>query len=207
MFFVVGYSLLDSATITFWRRISMRNVFLFFALLILLLSGCSPSASKATPIISNPGDQKTPAAVSVSAYPVPVETQNVSYPAPEGSTDSSYPAPPVIQTQAPFDGEIVPFKIDQPVKAGMTKVTGTGPKGIPIILLDVTMSSEYIAATVIQENGSFVFEVPPLAAGHRIGITLGDLTNTKWNDTDFSDKGYFGSNAMLVPQIAFTMTR
>jgi len=58
-------------------------------------------------------------------------------------------------------------------------VKGTGPSGVPIRILDVSLVGEEIGSGIIGDDGTFAIEVdPPLVAGHRIGIALGSLEGT-----------------------------
>lgn len=83
-------------------------------------------------------------------------------------------------------------------------MTGSGPRGVPIALLDITFGGQLLALGVIDQNGRFELELEePLEARHRIGITLGDLTGTGWQPGDFSDRKFYGDEALNVPQIGF----
>ncbi len=112
------------------------------------------------------------------------------YPGP----DAAYPNPAVPPTYpVPASAPQGPrFTIDKPVTASDTQVTGTGPAGVPIRLIDVTQSGEVLAITTIRDDGSFSFDVAgKLVAGHRVALVLGDTTGTSFNPTDFiSGPGY-----------------
>jgi len=83
-------------------------------------------------------------------------------------------------------------------------VTGSGPTGVPIVLLDITFGGRLLASGVIDRNGRFELEVgEPLEARHRIGIALGDLTGTGWQPEDFSDEKFYGDEALNVPLVGF----
>lgn len=78
------------------------------------------------------------------------------------------------------------FTIDKPVLTGATEVTGSGPAGVPIRLVDVTEVGLELATTTIDENGRFVFRLAEgLPAGHSVGLQIGDLTGTPFSEEDF----------------------
>lgn len=78
------------------------------------------------------------------------------------------------------------FSINEPVKAGDLSVSGTGPVGVPIVLVDVSLVGEPIAYTTIGKDGIFIFNFDkPLPAGHSIGIQLGDITGTDFSPSEF----------------------
>lgn len=114
---------------------------------------------------------------------------------PLGTAQSPLPAP---STSA------VPFQLDKPIAAGATRVTGSGPAGVPIMLSDITFGGPILAMGTIDQDGRFELELgEPLEARHRIGIALGNLTGTGWQLEDFSDRGFHGDEALSVPQIGF----
>jgi hypothetical protein len=96
------------------------------------------------------------------------------------------------------------FQLDKPVIAGVTKVTGKGPSGIPVVLADVTLGGNVLGSTTINREGRFEIKVgAPLEAGHRVGLTLGDLSGTGKQHRDFYDEVFYGDGALTVPQIGF----
>lgn len=173
----------------------MREIFiLLIAIFLMFVSGCSPTLSTSTPDgLPRDGGAET-------GYPPPMVDATLSYPAP---AESGYPAPQAALPSVNTKMEIVPFRIQKPIDSGATEVRGTGPKGISIILSDVTMADSFLAKTTIQANGEFVFVVPALEAGHRIGIKLGDLSGTEWANEPFDNEGFFGDEAKLIPEMAF----
>jgi hypothetical protein len=177
----------------------------------LLLAACSPAPqpvatqpaataagvqpAQGTPAAENPGAYPAPQAVAAgSAYPMPGYTEgNPSYPGPEGD-----PLP----TGEPV--EMVKFTLDKPIRPGATEITGSGPAGLPILLADVTMMGEVLSQTSIGADGKFAFNLSiPLEKNHRIGIALDELQGTKWNRGQFVDSGFYGEEAMMVPNVGF----
>jgi hypothetical protein len=79
-----------------------------------------------------------------------------------------------------------------------------GPAGIPIMLQDITFNGEVLALGAIDENGRFKVNLPrSLEVGHRIGITLGDLTGTGLSREQFYLEDFYGEEALTVPQVGF----
>jgi hypothetical protein len=78
------------------------------------------------------------------------------------------------------------FVLFEPVYGGDILIEGTGPAGIPIILIDVTNMGTQLGETIINNEGEFRFELSnPVQSGHTIGLQLGDITNTDLNPQDF----------------------
>lgn len=114
---------------------------------------------------------------------------------PLDTTQSSLPTPSV---------DVVQFQLDKPITAGTTRVTGSGPAGVPIILADITFGGPILTTGRIDSDGRFELELGnPLEARHRIGIALGDLRGTGWQPDDFSNESFHGDEARTVPQIGF----
>jgi hypothetical protein len=132
-----------------------------------------------------------------------------------GKNTPSVPESPVLMSSPlPLDAGVSPlatpvpphvdaFRLDKPIKAGATQVTGQGPAGVPIILQDITFVGPVLAAGTIGSDGRFTLELDtPLEADHRIGLTLGNLSGTQWQHSDFSS-AYYGDEARSVPQVGF----
>jgi hypothetical protein len=182
--------------------------FRIFTLLIicisLLYSACS-GGKPAPAITSTPGQQEPS-----KAYPAPLLETTRDYPPPAVPTyantaaptvDKGYPIPPTPK-QGP-KANVAAFKLDKPIVEGATEITGKGPATVPISIYDVTFFGVLLGSTVINEDGSFSLKVPPLEKGHRVGISLGDLAGTKWSESSFDDRGFFGEEALQVPNVGF----
>jgi hypothetical protein len=151
--------------------------------LALLLAACTP-ANTLPPPSSSPSTR-----LSSSPYPVSKATK---------PSAQAYPS-----NSPTHDPSIIPFSINKPLQEGATQVTGTGPAGVPIRLQDITFMGDLVAETVIGDDGTFTFTVAPLEQKHRLGIALGDLTNTRWQPEDFYSNDYRGNEPMAVPQMDF----
>lgn len=107
-------------------------------------------------------------AVVEDAYPAPATEPTMatgSYPAPANTLQvaESYPAPGEIK-----DGIL--FAINTPLRAGGTEVTGVGPSGVTVFLVNVTLMGEPLGSTTIGNDGTFRIVVPPLSANIQVGL-------------------------------------
>lgn len=121
-----------------------RRTTLVITLLLLacvLLVGCKKSSSE-------PPDKSSPLS-----------------PLPGAPPQKDSPLPP-----APPPPTLTPFALDEPLEAGATRVTGKGPAGTFIMIVDVTMAAERIGGGEIGDDGTFAFDVVPLPPLHRVGI-------------------------------------
>jgi hypothetical protein len=160
---------------------------LILVLLGLLLVACdqtSPSRPTAT--------GQPQAGTTATGAPATGATATGAYPSPQ----SGYPSPPTAVDSNGYPAPTLPqgpeFTFTLPVKATDTEVTGKGPAGVPIKLVNVARSAETIGETTIDANGAFKISVPAkLIAGDRIALMLGNTAGTKFNSNDFlSGPGY-----------------
>lgn len=165
---------------------------------VVFLIGCSSTAT------ISPDETLT--LNSPLTYP-PGEMTNIA-------TESAYPPPAPeyipLDTPNPYPGKEVAepspdaFRLKKPIYAGEIAVRGTGPVGVPVLLLDLTRMGFFLGKTVIGDNGQFVFNLSsPLESGHRIGIALGNLDGTSWEPEDFYPHHYYGDEARQIPKIGF----
>jgi hypothetical protein len=161
--------------------------FVTLVLLGFLLVACDQTSTPKPPATGQPQAGATttgaPAAgpTATGAYPAPAG----AYPAPAAALDSNgYPAPTLPQGPE--------FSFTLPVKASDAEVTGKGPAGVPIKLVNVARSAETIGETTIGSDGTFKISAQgKLIAGDRIALMLGNLAGTKFNQNDFlSGPGY-----------------
>lgn len=124
-------------------------------------------------------------------------------PLPTAPSPLNAPTVPPSLVPSPVPEEIVPFRLDKPIVEGTDRVTGTGPAGVPVMLVDVTFMGPVLGSSVIKSNGTFVIEVPTLEKAHRVGLAIGDLSGTKWTLDDFRALEYRGDEAQQVPQVGF----
>jgi hypothetical protein len=163
--------------------------FLVLLLLGTLLVACDQAAAPRPAGTQPAGTQPAQAGATQQAAGGPTATG--AYPAP----DSAYPAPSAVQGA---DGYPAPlpqgpkFTIDTPVRVSDAQVTGKGPAGVPVKLINVARSSEVIGETTIGSDGVFTVKVASkLIAGDRIALMLGNTAGTKFDQKDFlSGPGY-----------------
>lgn len=142
--------------------------FLLIFLFVFSFTACSPSNQD---VITH---QQT-------SYPL--YDNNQIYPIIETQIDTSaYPSenPTASIAQGPT------FVLHSPIRSGDTVVSGSGPSNVPIILVDVSDMGEKLGETKIDQGGNFIFVLElPLQGGHSIGLQLGDVSNTEFNERDF----------------------
>ncbi len=171
---------------------------------------------------AEPAATETPAAAETGAasaeeeaYPAPVGTaaadaaaapaEEGAYPPPQvesAGEEGAYPAP-VAPAEETSSIPIVPFVIERPVPAGATVIRGTGPAGVPILIINVTFMGEVLGEGVIGEDGTFEVEVPPLEDQLWVGVAPGELAGSDLTYEDLTASGFNGEGAAQVPQIGF----
>ena len=197
-----------------------RVLFPLSIVILLVLAACGPAPETPAAPTDEPLPQPTatPAAADdgqdseeeAAGYPGP-ETGEVeeSYPAPtEAVEDGPYPPPsPTAVTQiqsypdepepqsTPENG--VEFAFERPISAGDTVVSGMGPPGLEVSIVNVTFMGEEIATTTVGSDGRFEVQVPALESGVRIGLTA-DIEGT-----DLEERIIPGEGAMGLPQVGY----
>ena len=166
----------------------MKRFYATFFIIIILLLGLSACAKRSDDGIRAEQPDQTiktdteventitgpedgyPAEGMVDAYPVSEDNQQ----------ESMYPIHDPSHEYGPS------FTIDEPIDPNSNTVTGIGPVGVPIRLVDVTTMGEELASTTIDESGNFLFTLEqPLISGHAIGLMVGDLSETEFNYDEF----------------------
>ena len=93
----------------------------------------------------------------------------------------------------------VRFNLDEPVVAEAMRVSGQGPSGIPLQVVDVTAGGEVLGSGRINSNGQFAIKLgKPIPATHVIGIQLG---TAKDPDTWPGLWEMRGDGARAIPQV------
>jgi len=122
--------------------------------------------------------------IIVKTQTSPSNTEDSGYPVSytENNNESGYP---VVESEGNLPAGPT-FSINEPVEGGDTIVSGIGPAGIPIRLVNVSEVGRILGETIINQDGLFSFSVQtPLESGHSIGLQLGDLTGTDLNENEF----------------------
>lgn len=167
----------------------MAKKMIYILILITGLSGC----------VAKP--QETVPTTTVYPPPIVVAAPKSGYPppAPELMPTPSDAYPVMESAQSKENA----FRLDKPVYAGDTTVTGHGPAGIPILLVDITTMGNILSETVISDDGIFLFDVQPLEARHRLGIMIGNLQVPGVKEDDFYSQKFYGDEPIQIPQIGF----
>lgn len=186
-------------------------VFLFVVpVLLLALAACGPSSSQVSPTAEavsvtegSSGGVPTAPPVNGGAYPPPspdVESVN-PYPGegevaqPPVTSPESYP--PAEETfQEPR------FRIDQPISASATSITGQAPPDTAIAIMDVTFNGSLLGAGRSDSDGRFTIPVSGLVAGNRIGIGIGEIAEGQTiNELAEQYYPYRGEGFMNLPNV------
>lgn len=140
-------------------------------------------------------------ACSPSNTPVPSQISSVS-PTENFEMPSPYPSinPP---QRNPAINNVIPFRLDKPVREGAQEITGSGPPGVPVMILDVTFMGNILGETTIDDDGTFIVTIPSLEKNHRIGLTIGYLDGTEWSPEDFYAPEFNGDEPLQVPMVDF----
>jgi len=158
-------------------KFTLPKALLFLLILGLTLSSCKTRSEATEEVISEP---------EVPEQEILIESEEVAYPIdsgyPIGKIEEAYP-----MTEVETDYKVGPdFNINEPVKTGDTIVTGTGPAGVPIQLINISEIDVVLGETVINDVGTFMFELDkPLEINVSIGIKLGNISNTSLKEEDF----------------------
>ncbi len=150
-----------------WNRLSG---WLWLLMIAFMLTACASGASDmpSTPTVVAP--------TTVPAYPG-------AYPAPMVSvsaTPDPYPPPPYSNLP-----EGPAFTINLPVRLSQGQITGTGPAGVPIRIVNITRGAVEIAAVTIGADGTFSAPLNETFVGDRVAIMLGDLSGTGLDRNQF----------------------
>ncbi|MBK7893370.1 MAG: hypothetical protein IPJ90_00390 [Anaerolineaceae bacterium] len=145
---------------------------LFCLFLLLLLIGCGQAESTNSLMPS-----------SADGYPNSVEIRDM---AAEG-----YPVP----TSNPEGRSI---GLDKPIRKGDTVVSGFGPAGVPIRIVNITFMGEELGAGIIDDDGTFSIDVAPISEGIRIGL-LANLDSVNLTNDDVIP----GDGAINIPQVGY----
>lgn len=184
---------------------SRYGLFVFLLAIFLFITACSQAA---TPTPTQLPVENTPQPtneVAEEPYPPPggglptAPAINLAYPEPGSeitTENAAYPEPGASQG----DPAITPFRLNKPIVAGVTEVSGSGPAGVPIMIVDTTLMGNILGQGIIGDDGTFVILVPKLEKDHRIGVALDNLEGTPWSTADFTE-AYTGDEAYMSPMI------
>jgi hypothetical protein len=91
------------------------------------------------------------------------------------------------------------FSIDEPVMSGTKEISGKGPSGIPLQVVDITTGGEVLGSGRISADGYFRIKLgKPIKENHIIGIQLATPKDPNtWTDL----WAMRGEGARAIPQI------
>lgn len=129
----------------------------------------------------------------VSCGPVDSSTNLEGYPVEKpASNPDAYPVEPI-----PTRTGIL-LAIDRPVEPNQTTITGVGPAGLQVTLMNITFLGEELGSAVIRDDGMFLINVNPLPAGVRIGLTA-DLATSGLTEADVRP----GEGEVSTPRVGY----
>ena len=117
------------------------------------------------------------------------------------SSPLSLQSPLQSPVETPNVDDKVHFKLDTPLIEGMTRVTGQGPSGVPLRVVDITAGGEVIGSGTIGGDSRFEIKLTvPLKACRKIGIELGTAREP---GTWFALWELRSENAEAIPQMGY----
>lgn len=160
----------------------MKKIVLIWLLIVpLVLAACgadAPSESAEEAATEPTSEEEATVAADDSATEAYPATD--AYPATE-----AYPATNAYPGVSEFP-EGPEFTIDEPVSVSQTDVTGTGPAGVPITLINVDDGGTAIGETTIEEDGTYTIVVEDgLSANTMIALQLGNIEGTDLDPAQF----------------------
>lgn len=167
------------------RRLFMPVIrqFLIFVLIVFVIVGCGGAAPEIEATV--PGEGEVPTIATPLTYPEPQQSE--TYPDPESE---SYPAPEALGPE---------FTIDRPVTEANTQVTGTGPAGAQIELVNLTRDNEFIGRTTVNNDGTFAIDTDgKLIAKNEIALVLANTGGTDTNPESLDDNPGYQQTAVGI---------
>ena len=152
---------------------------------LLLLVACGSGTQQVAPTAeSAPGLESAPTGDAASPTLPPADAAGEGYPAPDAAAPvdpypgSQSPAPTPEPAAYPPAEEVFQeprFRIDQPVSAGATEITGQAPPDTALAIIDITFNGAVLGSGRSDANGLFTIPVTGLVEGNRIGVGIGEL--------------------------------
>lgn len=156
---------------------------------LFILAACGPADPVVTPQAEAPVEGLATAEVvtnttdsaELESYPAPPATDLQSGEAYPGSDPLILPPtftpsasyPPMATVEAFQEPR---FRIDQPVSAAATTLTGQAPPDTPLAVMDITYNGALLGTGRSDSNGQFSIQVAGLVDGNRIGLGIAELT-------------------------------
>ena len=186
-----------------------KTLYLWLVIGILFLAACSSQSPTKTNAPETPE-----ATISVSTTQISTLPEAATPYPPSAQEHQTEPYPPPASDLSAVDAYLPPsvadevtggppFQLTKPILEGDTEISGIGPAGVPILILDITFMGEILGEGILNSDGTFSIEVDALEKGHHIGIALGNLEDTQWTDEDFYGTGFNGEESALVPMVGY----
>jgi hypothetical protein len=93
--------------------------------------------------------------------------------------------------------------LDRPLQAGAVVVSGSGPAGLLINIVNVTDMGSVLGTGSIGPDNRFSISVTPLPGSVRVGVGVIDVGTTGKDLADFNAKDYQGVEPLVVPQVGY----
>lgn len=88
--------------------------------------------------------------------------------------------------------------LDRPIVPNQTVISGVGPAGLTVTVMNITFLGEELGRAIISDDGTFSIDVNPLPAGVRIGVTA-DLAASGMTDADVRP----GDGEVSTPRVGY----
>ena len=98
--------------------------------------------------------------------PEPIIDPDAAYPPPQ-----ELPQPPEAYPGSTDEAEGIILSFERPIKPGSTAVTGDGPPGLFIYIMNVTLMGKLEGSGNIGDDGRFSINVSPLEENIRLGVS------------------------------------
>ncbi len=196
------------------KTYSQMMITLFvLAAVMAVAAACGPTTPQTTATVESAPVLES-ASTEVVVLPTVPPAGGESYPPPAApvETVNPYPAegeaalPPTVAPAAYPPAEETfqepRFRIDQPVAANATTITGQAPPGTALALMDVTYNGMLLGTGRSDESGLFTIPVSGLVAGNRIGLGIGELAEGQTlNQMAEQYYPYRGEGFMNLPNV------
>lgn len=161
-----------------------QQVFFSLIFVILFLTACGNNNTVA------PVSTEEVVTATASGYPTP----SSGYPLPEVNLPGdAYPSQDSVTNSS---ATLLAF--DKPIQSTDSVITGVGPSGLTVYILNMTFMGTELGSGVIDNDGKFAITVSELQPGTRIGLTA-DLTTLGLTENDIRP----GDGEMAVPRVGY----
>jgi len=180
---------------------------ILIGIVIIVLVGCSTTADRYDPnLVTNETDNRqsdnymgvVTSTGQYDSYPTAITTSSTesisSYPVPTAShslpENAPYPSPTIATG--------ILLALDKPIVINDGVVTGVGPPGLQVHILNITFMGDLMGSGIIEQDGTFTITVPELLVGTRIGLAA-DVMTIGLQEEDIEP----GENTISVPQVGY----